>query len=726
MLKKGTDYQIQADGSILLFTGVNYTDFASTFNLPQDSSYTEQWIGQRTEFLLAGIYLLPAPVERMPNLIWEENAGRYSVSSVQIENWSNNLSVPIAQTGRLEAESTTSNDILNRNFSYDLVAPNLYAINSLDDFFQYFWVAHGRDPENYSRADGESFYYSEVERVLKENLLMRFAPMLGPTVMPFVAVEQSENLLYEVSEQMSQWADVLQYAQAREEGLIDADYSQFNPNLMEENFYEQNGSVDDIHTSLMNAIMNIISNLSATPIKDISGFLEFWGLENIGSLSDLYTHFEREFGENYPIGQLLSFSQAFSDDFLQRSGYLNPQSYDEFLTYGDRSSTGIPDSISTINELNQDYEDAIALDMLRTLIYDPTWDPEKETADLATLQNEINKMVTSIVGVDISWVKKGFQDYHDILNNMNNWRLKMKPYIVHIDREAQRRRTLGETLEPWWWLAELVGSILFEPIDWLLTARDLLKGDWIALIGLLPLIPNALTKIGRGVESIAMRRFLAPGSPLFNLHNKIKSWFEHIKDLNQVANLVSEGAQILGIKNLSTYINRVKYVRSDEYFGSFSHTRILRISNQTLLKNRTFQLLTVLHELIHAQVFPHIPQEYLDDAFKQGFLIYNQNEVYAESLALRRLIEYMGIDNIPLETIEHSVGYINDYLNLAASNIRMLGGNEIELDKLTKIEGNIGWSMDDLIANINYLNATGHINIRLPRIPWTINIYNYE
>jgi hypothetical protein len=509
MLKKGTDYQIQADGSILLFTGVNYTDFASTFNLPQDSSYTEQWIGQRTEFLLAGIYLLPAPVERMPNLIWEENAGRYSVSSVQIENWSNNLSVPIAQTGRLEAESTTSNDILNRNFSYDLVAPNLYAINSLDDFFQYFWVAHGRDPENYSRADGESFYYSEVERVLKENLLMRFAPMLGPTVMPFVAVEQSENLLYEVSEQMSQWADVLQYAQAREEGLIDADYSQFNPNLMEENFYEQNGSVDDIHTSLMNAIMNIISNLSATPIKDISGFLEFWGLENIGSLSDLYTHFEREFGENYPIGQLLSFSQAFSDDFLQRSGYLNPQSYDEFLTYGDRSSTGIPDSISTINELNQDYEDAIALDMLRTLIYDPTWDPEKETADLATLQNEINKMVTSIVGVDISWVKKGFQDYHDILNNMNNWRLKMKPYIVHIDREAQRRRTLGETLEPWWWLAELVVSILFEPIDWLLTARDLLKGEWIALIGLIPLIPSALLKIGKGAKLLVRSGFLS-------------------------------------------------------------------------------------------------------------------------------------------------------------------------------------------------------------------------
>ncbi|GEM_PF-3800136 len=58
------------------------------------------------------------------------------------------------------------------------------------------------------------------------------------------------------------------------------------------------------------------------------------------------------------------------------------------------------------------YFEAQALDQLRTVVFDSSWNPEAEAQKLATLAEKIEAMETAILVVDIKWVKNTFKAYH--------------------------------------------------------------------------------------------------------------------------------------------------------------------------------------------------------------------------------------------------------------------------------------------------------------------------
>ncbi|MCA0453164.1 MAG: hypothetical protein LCI00_04235 [Chloroflexi bacterium] len=197
---------------------------------------------------------------------------------------------------------------------------------------------------------------------------------------------------------------------------------------------------------------------------------------------------------------------AFRDELFQRLGTKSPtieqliacleELIDERVA-DDQSVEANYDELSIelphVYDITVQYHDALALDKLRQIAYDPTWNPGEETRQLAELYVAIKQMTRTIMGVDVGFLQSSLFQFHDAVKDAHEWRLNLKASLDHIETQMLERR--DEQSEPLWWLLEIPLSILVEPLDWLFTMRDLMLGDWSALIGFLPLVPGALRHI---------------------------------------------------------------------------------------------------------------------------------------------------------------------------------------------------------------------------------------
>lgn len=135
----------------------------------------------------------------------------------------------------------------------------------------------------------------------------------------------------------------------------------------------------------------------------------------------------------------------------------------------------------------------MTLDNLRKIVYDPAWNPAEEARLLAELDTAIGQVVRNILGVDIGFVQDGLRAFYLTSKQAHDWRMRLKAEVDRIELEMLERQ--DDERQSLWWVNEIVLGILFEPLDWLFTARDLLQGDLTALIGFLPLVPSALRHI---------------------------------------------------------------------------------------------------------------------------------------------------------------------------------------------------------------------------------------
>ncbi len=135
----------------------------------------------------------------------------------------------------------------------------------------------------------------------------------------------------------------------------------------------------------------------------------------------------------------------------------------------------------------------MTLDNLRKIVYDPTWNPAEEERLLTALDTAIGQVVRNILGVDIGFVQDGLRAFYLTSKQAHDWRMRLKAEADRIELEMLERQ--DDERQSLWWVNEIVLGILFEPLDWLFTARDLLQGDLTALIGFLPLIPGSLRHI---------------------------------------------------------------------------------------------------------------------------------------------------------------------------------------------------------------------------------------
>ena len=62
---------------------------------------------------------------------------------------------------------------------------------------------------------------------------------------------------------------------------------------------------------------------------------------------------------------------------------------------------------------------------------------------------------------------------------------------------------------------EIVASVIFEPADWFYTARDLSRGEWVALIGIVPFIPGGAGK--------TVKRWVAQSLKKIGLESLVRS-----------------------------------------------------------------------------------------------------------------------------------------------------------------------------------------------------------
>jgi hypothetical protein len=166
-----------------------------------------------------------------------------------------------------------------------------------------------------------------------------------------------------------------------------------------------------------------------------------------------------------------------------------------------------------------EYHDALALDQLRQIVYDPNWNPAEDEVLFELLLTAIDgtpRDIDLIVAkVDIGFVQDGLRAYWEQAKALHDWRLELKAYIDQIELQMLERAD-GEQ-EPLWWLLEIPLSILFEPLDWLFTIRDVLQGDMIALVGLLPFVPHQLGDVLRNISNAGRYTNLSTAEHLSDL-----------------------------------------------------------------------------------------------------------------------------------------------------------------------------------------------------------------
>lgn len=189
------------------------------------------------------------------------------------------------------------------------------------------------------------------------------------------------------------------------------------------------------------------------------------------------------------------------------------------------------------------YYEAVALDSLRKIAYDPQWNLDENL--LNQFEAAIEAMPRTIVGVGVGFAQDGFRAHYRTLRRAHEWRIELRGQLNLIEAEMLRRQAEAQQPEPLWWLAEIALSILFEPLDWFFTIRDLLLGNAWALLGFLPLVPHA---IGAIVEA---------GRYLVNVSDEVAALLRQI-DANSS---IVEAAAEIGIPQSVGGYSDIKYVR---------------------------------------------------------------------------------------------------------------------------------------------------------------------
>jgi hypothetical protein len=291
-------------------------------------------------------------------------------------------------------------------------------------------------------------------------------------------------------------------------------YANFNPHLAAEDWLlqEVQGSEDDIAYAKEHVRSTLISHIVNVMMAVQKGFGYFPDDMDFTDAAALFGALDASFEFHDLI--------AIAERIAEKTREICPEEGTPCVSDG-TSQFGLDTDLSEIERLTGGYHDALAYDQMRQLIYDPTWHPDHTERQLTELGAAIMAMPTHIVGVDVRFARASMQHYLNTMRHFHEWRKRVKPGFDRIEHKMLARR---EDNANWWsallWagliVAEIGLSVLFEPADWIFTARDLMTGDWLALVGLLPLVPSTLDNLGqlmgrlREIENLEeFRQFMA-------------------------------------------------------------------------------------------------------------------------------------------------------------------------------------------------------------------------
>ncbi|MBL8131799.1 MAG: LysM peptidoglycan-binding domain-containing protein [Anaerolineae bacterium] len=383
----------------------------------------------------------------------------------------------------------------------EAVAPEPYIVRTEDDLLRRMWeTAWERDPNTYDRDAADTLFKTSLQGLVltlqSADEQMRASLEQLSLARTRALYEQQAEAAY--SELYRFWGgdDYEEYlrfyrdAQVLESGRMppEARHADFQTDLALTDYFQQQFGTRD-RNAVEAQIFDLAVELVARQAVDSSVF----GLSETASADEIRAALKARVGENATLEELFAFleeitqlgSSWIGDSFPELPEYYESIPHSDELYAQYRTQEAL-DALAG-------YHEAKALDQLRQIVYDPTWNPEEDAYYFPLLSAAIQAMPGTLMGVGIGFAKDGLQAYHDQMLAFHTWRLEMK---IHLDRvEAMMLERQGEEQASLWWLLEIPLSILVEPLDWLFTIRDLLKGEWSALIGLLPLVPSALRHI---------------------------------------------------------------------------------------------------------------------------------------------------------------------------------------------------------------------------------------
>ncbi|GAB5492701.1 MAG: hypothetical protein Phog2KO_29160 [Phototrophicaceae bacterium] len=305
------------------------------------------------------------------------------------------------------------------------------------------------------------------------------------------------------------YVEALDIAITWETGGI-GDTSDFVPDLATGDWLEENpdyGAFNSLFSRITEliqqaALIGIFFDRFNYPIT-VENVLQGITLEDFWDANSILEQYLQGFDE-FTYDDLVSLSLELSEEFSTKSAALTFTSDDAILNNQFEMELENANTIaSELSTYGEGYEDRIALDNLRAVIFDPAWNPTTQLAQLGTLNSVIAEMPTSILGVDVSFAQAGMQEYHDLLLQQLEWHLQMQKHMTNVDTELLRRQEDGIPWQTLWWLGEFALAFLFEPLDWLITIRDIgmgiIHGNLSAwdFLGFLPILTNRLGDIAQ-------------------------------------------------------------------------------------------------------------------------------------------------------------------------------------------------------------------------------------
>ena len=146
-----------------------------------------------------------------------------------------------------------------------------------------------------------------------------------------------------------------------------------------------------------------------------------------------------------------------------------------------------------IPELGRYYE-ALALDDLRAFAYGDS--EVDDVARLTELEDAILTLPRAIFDVDVSFVQDALLKYVNDLKQIRDLRVQLRAQLASVELNLT-----GQEARPFLtWVDELLLSLISDIFDVIFSLREILRGNWLGLLGLLPFIPSAIAHLGYAVR----------------------------------------------------------------------------------------------------------------------------------------------------------------------------------------------------------------------------------
>ena len=465
-----------------------------------------------------------------------------------------------------------------------------YLLKTKVDVLRYYWVVG----MNRSLADFDSDntgFLADVERNFRSSIETALAAMsrdaqVNGITNPLYGDEKA-NVNFDdvpVTIVLDEFADLaIDYAASQ--GAENFSFAPISPNdegyqadLALEDFLSRKGPDDPILRAL--ADMIIQASMENISLRGMHAF------DAESSHSEIIEALINQLGgENYTPDDLNNLVNLYTQEYYEHQD--DPILNRDPLNGGSYAAQFATSALTQSNAQNAQYLDAVALDSLRAVAFDPSWNPDQEAAQLAELNGAISTLEgKSVIGIDISWVAATFRQYYNERVLYREWRLKLRDDMMNVEVAMLNRQDDGD---PLWWVGMVAETLLnfVDVLEPLFILRDAMHGDWFGValgVGDLALGPllDGITAIRRA------SRYVDNGNELIiDLGERTRQLPKKIVPPNRISSLEWDDLSTRSRQILDKWFRETKNEPNTRWVLPLSESKGIRMSDLRELTDYT-------------------------------------------------------------------------------------------------------------------------------------------